>query len=163
MQLVVAAALPFLAAKRSRTSSPYRADDGRCSSSTSIDRHSFVIAIGGGARARRGRLRRRHHHRGIRHIRVPTTVLAQNDSGVGVKNGVNCLRREEFPRHLRAAFRRAQRFDFHRPPAGTRQDRRHGRGGQGGADPRCAPSSLWLERAMPTRSPLFEPEAVSAT
>ena len=30
-------------------------------------------------------------HRGIRHIRVPTTVLAQNDSGVGVKNGVNAF------------------------------------------------------------------------
>ena len=28
-------------------------------------------------------------HRGVRHVRVPTTVLAQNDSGVGVKNGVN--------------------------------------------------------------------------
>ncbi len=28
-------------------------------------------------------------HRGVRHIRIPTTVLAQNDSGVGVKNGVN--------------------------------------------------------------------------
>src|SRR5262249_48180532 len=28
-------------------------------------------------------------HRGIRLIRVPTTVLAQNDSGVGVKNAVN--------------------------------------------------------------------------
>ena len=30
-------------------------------------------------------------HRGVRHIRVPTTVLAQNDSGVGVKNGVNAF------------------------------------------------------------------------
>jgi 3-dehydroquinate synthase len=30
-------------------------------------------------------------HRGIRHVRVPTTVLAQNDSGVGVKNGVNAF------------------------------------------------------------------------
>jgi 3-dehydroquinate synthase len=28
-------------------------------------------------------------HRGVRLIRVPTTVLAQDDSGVGVKNGVN--------------------------------------------------------------------------
>jgi 3-dehydroquinate synthase len=28
-------------------------------------------------------------HRGVRHIRVPTTVLSQNDSGVGVKNAVN--------------------------------------------------------------------------
>ena len=33
----------------------------------------------------------RHHHRGVRHVRVPTTVLAQNDSGVGVKNGVNAF------------------------------------------------------------------------
>ena len=30
-------------------------------------------------------------HRGIRHIRIPSTVLAQNDSGVGVKNGVNAF------------------------------------------------------------------------
>ncbi|MCV5942208.1 3-dehydroquinate synthase, partial [Escherichia coli] len=28
-------------------------------------------------------------HRGVRLVRVPTTVLAQNDSGVGVKNSVN--------------------------------------------------------------------------
>jgi 3-dehydroquinate synthase len=28
-------------------------------------------------------------HRGVRHIRLPTTVLAQNDSGVGVKNAIN--------------------------------------------------------------------------
>jgi 3-dehydroquinate synthase len=30
-------------------------------------------------------------HRGLRQIRVPTTVLGQNDAGVGVKNGVNYL------------------------------------------------------------------------
>jgi 3-dehydroquinate synthase len=30
-------------------------------------------------------------HRGLRQIRVPTTVLGQNDAGVGVKNGVNFL------------------------------------------------------------------------
>jgi 3-dehydroquinate synthase len=30
-------------------------------------------------------------HRGIRAIRIPTTVLAQNDSGVGVKNGINAF------------------------------------------------------------------------
>ena len=28
-------------------------------------------------------------HRGIRLVRLPTTTLAQADSGVGVKNGVN--------------------------------------------------------------------------
>ncbi|MFP5406714.1 MAG: 3-dehydroquinate synthase, partial [Gammaproteobacteria bacterium] len=30
-------------------------------------------------------------HRGIRLVRVPTTVLAQDDSGVGVKNGINAF------------------------------------------------------------------------
>lgn len=54
-----------------------------------IDRHSYVIAIGGGAVLDAVGLVAATTHRGIRHIRVPTTVLAQNDSGVGVKNGVN--------------------------------------------------------------------------
>ena len=54
-----------------------------------IDRHSFVIAIGGGAVLDAVGLAAATSHRGIRHIRVPTTVLSQNDSGVGVKNGVN--------------------------------------------------------------------------
>jgi 3-dehydroquinate synthase len=54
-----------------------------------IDRHSFVIAIGGGAVLDAVGLVAATSHRGIRHIRIPTTVLAQNDSGVGVKNGVN--------------------------------------------------------------------------
>src|SRR5262252_6989836 len=30
-------------------------------------------------------------HRGVRHIRCPTTVLAQSDSGVGVKNAINAF------------------------------------------------------------------------
>lgn len=54
-----------------------------------IDRHSYVIAVGGGAVLDAAGLVAATTHRGIRHIRVPTTVLAQNDSGVGVKNGVN--------------------------------------------------------------------------
>ncbi|MEM7488678.1 MAG: 3-dehydroquinate synthase, partial [Pseudomonadota bacterium] len=56
---------------------------------TRIDRHSFVIAIGGGAVLDAVGLACATAHRGVRHIRVPTTVLAQNDSGVGVKNAVN--------------------------------------------------------------------------
>ena len=35
-------------------------------------------------------------HRGIRLIWIPTTVLAQNDSGVGVKNGINALDKKNF-------------------------------------------------------------------
>ena len=54
-----------------------------------IDRHSYVIAVGGGAVLDAVGLVSTTTHRGVRHIRIPTTVLAQNDSGVGVKNGVN--------------------------------------------------------------------------
>lgn len=54
-----------------------------------IDRHSFIIVIGGGAVLDAAGLVAATSHRGIRLIRVPTTVLSQNDSGVGVKNGVN--------------------------------------------------------------------------
>jgi len=54
-----------------------------------VDRHSFVIAVGGGAVLDAVGLIAATTHRGVRHIRIPTTVLAQNDSGVGVKNGVN--------------------------------------------------------------------------
>ena len=54
-----------------------------------VDRHSFVIAIGGGAVLDAVGLVAAVTHRGVRLIRVPTTVLAQDDSGVGVKNGVN--------------------------------------------------------------------------
>jgi 3-dehydroquinate synthase len=35
-------------------------------------------------------------HRGVRLIRMPTTVLSQNDSGVGVKNGINAFGSKNF-------------------------------------------------------------------
>ena len=54
-----------------------------------LDRHSYVVAIGGGAVLDAVGLVAATAHRGIRHVRVPSTVLAQNDSGVGVKNGIN--------------------------------------------------------------------------
>jgi 3-dehydroquinate synthase len=54
-----------------------------------IDRHSLVVAIGGGSILDLVGYASAVSHRGIRHIRVPTTVLSQNDSGVGVKNGIN--------------------------------------------------------------------------
>lgn len=61
-----------------------------------IDRHSYVIAIGGGALLDAAGLVAATSHRGIRHIRIPTTVLAQNDSGVGVKNGVNLFGQKNY-------------------------------------------------------------------
>ncbi|MFN3783978.1 MAG: 3-dehydroquinate synthase [Spirosomataceae bacterium] len=54
-----------------------------------IDRHSYVAAIGGGALLDMVGYACAISHRGVRHIRIPTTVLSQNDSGVGVKNSVN--------------------------------------------------------------------------
>jgi 3-dehydroquinate synthase len=56
-----------------------------------LDRHSYVVCIGGGAALDLVGYAAATTHRGIRHIRVPTTVLAQNDSGVGVKNGINAF------------------------------------------------------------------------
>jgi len=56
-----------------------------------IDRHSFAIAVGGGAVLDVVGYAAAIFHRGVRHIRFPTTVLAQDDSGVGVKNAVNAL------------------------------------------------------------------------
>jgi 3-dehydroquinate synthase len=54
-----------------------------------LDRHSFVIIIGGGAVLDAVGLAASLVHRGLRIVRVPTTVLAQADGGVGVKTGVN--------------------------------------------------------------------------
>lgn len=54
-----------------------------------IDRHSFVVAIGGGAVLDAVGFAAATSHRGVRHIRVPSTTLAQCDSAVGVKNAVN--------------------------------------------------------------------------
>ncbi|MGI8740456.1 MAG: 3-dehydroquinate synthase [Gammaproteobacteria bacterium] len=59
-------------------------------------RHSYVLAIGGGAMLDMAGFAAATAHRGVRLIRVPTTVLAQNDSGVGVKNGINAFGKKNF-------------------------------------------------------------------
>jgi 3-dehydroquinate synthase len=59
-------------------------------------RHSYVLAIGGGAVLDMVGYAAATAHRGVRLIRVPTTVLAQNDSGVGVKNGINAFGKKNF-------------------------------------------------------------------
>jgi 3-dehydroquinate synthase len=61
-----------------------------------IDRHSYVAAIGGGSVLDAVGFAAAISHRGIRLIRIPTTVLSQNDSGVGVKNGVNAFGKKNF-------------------------------------------------------------------
>ncbi len=59
-------------------------------------RHSYVIAIGGGAHLDVVGLAAATAHRGMRLVRIPTTTLAQDDSGVGVKNGINAFGKKNF-------------------------------------------------------------------
>jgi 3-dehydroquinate synthase len=61
-----------------------------------ICRHSFILAIGGGAVLDAAGYAAATAHRGVRLIRLPTTVLAQNDAGIGVKNGINAFGRKNF-------------------------------------------------------------------
>jgi 3-dehydroquinate synthase len=77
-----------------------------------IDRHSFVLAVGGGAVLDAVGLVAAMSHRGIRHIRVPTTVLSQNDSGVGVKNGVNLKGSKNFVGTFAPPFAVLNDLDF---------------------------------------------------
>lgn len=61
-----------------------------------IDRHSYIIVLGGGAVIDCVGFAAATAHRGIRLIRMPTTVLGQNDAGIGVKNAVNYNHRKNY-------------------------------------------------------------------
>jgi len=61
-----------------------------------LSRHSFVAAIGGGALLDVAGFAAATAHRGIRHIRFPTTTLSQADGGVGVKNAVNAFGKKNY-------------------------------------------------------------------
>ncbi len=56
-----------------------------------LDRHSYVLAIGGGAFLDAVGFAAATAHRGVRLVRFPTTTLAQDDSGVGVKCAINAF------------------------------------------------------------------------
>ncbi len=61
-----------------------------------MDRRSYVVVIGGGAVLDAVGFATAIAHRGLRLIRIPTTTLAQADSGVGVKNGVNLFAKKNW-------------------------------------------------------------------
>ncbi|WNN87451.1 3-dehydroquinate synthase [Gloeocapsopsis dulcis] len=75
-------------------------------------RHSYVLAIGGGAVLDMAGYAAATAHRGIRLIRVPTTVLAQNDSGIGVKNGINAFGKKNFLGTFAPPYAVLNDFDF---------------------------------------------------
>jgi len=54
-----------------------------------VDRHSYLLAIGGGAFLDAVGYAAATAHRGVRLVRFPTTTLSQDDSGVGVKCAIN--------------------------------------------------------------------------
>lgn len=58
---------------------------------TGLDRHSYLAVVGGGALLDAAGYAGATAHRGIRLLRIPTTTLSQNDSGVGVKNAINAF------------------------------------------------------------------------
>jgi 3-dehydroquinate synthase len=77
-----------------------------------VDRHAYVVAVGGGAVLDAVGYVAATTHRGVRHIRVPTTVLAQNDSGIGVKNSVNAFGIKNFVGTFAPPFAVLNDFDF---------------------------------------------------
>ena len=77
-----------------------------------IDRQSFCVAIGGGAVQDMVGFAAATCHRGVRLVRLPTTVLGQNDSGVGVKNGVNAFGLKNFVGSFAVPFAVINDFDF---------------------------------------------------
>ncbi len=52
-------------------------------------RHSFVLAVGGGAMLDAVGFAASLFHRGVRLVRLPSTTLSQGDGGVGVKTSIN--------------------------------------------------------------------------
>jgi 3-dehydroquinate synthase len=77
-----------------------------------LDRHSFVVAIGGGAFLDVAGFAAATAHRGIRLIRFPTTTLSQADSGVGVKCGINAFGKKNWVGSFDVPFAVINDFDF---------------------------------------------------
>ncbi len=77
-----------------------------------IDRHSYLIAVGGGALLDVAGFAAATAHRGVRHVRIPTTTLSQADSGVGVKNGLNAFGQKNFIGTFAPPFAVINDFNF---------------------------------------------------
>lgn len=77
-----------------------------------LDRHSYVFVIGGGAVLDLVCFAASTAHRGIRHVRFPTTTLSQGDGGVGVKNGVNYFGKKNWVGSFAVPFAVVNDFAF---------------------------------------------------
>ncbi len=68
----------------------------KCINAADLDRRSYIVVIGGGAVLDAVGFAAAISHRGIRLVRLPTTTLAQADSGIGVKNSVNLFEKKNW-------------------------------------------------------------------
>lgn len=87
-----------------------------------LDRHSYLLVAGGGALLDAAGFAAATAHRGLRHIRLPTTTLSQADGGVGVKNGINAFGKKNFIGTFAPPFAVINDADFlaHLPAAAMR-------------------------------------------
>ena len=88
--------LPVVGGERSKNSIPLVTEILSHIDRHHIDRQSYVIAVGGGALLDLVGFAAAIAHRGVRHVRIPTTTLAQADSGIGVKNAINAFGKKNF-------------------------------------------------------------------
>jgi 3-dehydroquinate synthase len=77
-----------------------------------MDRQSVVLAVGGGAVLDAVGYAAAITHRGVRLVRMPTTVLGQNDSGVGVKTAINAFSAKNYLGAFAPPFAVVNDFDF---------------------------------------------------
>lgn len=87
-----------------------------------LDRHSYLLAIGGGAFLDAVGFAAATAHRGVRLVRFPTTTLAQDDSGVGVKCAINAFGKKNWIGAFAVPFAVINDFRFlHSQPEETRR------------------------------------------
>jgi len=77
-----------------------------------LDRQSVVLIIGGGSVLDMVGLAASLVHRGLRVIRMPTTVAGQNDVGVGVKTGIDLFGTKNFLGTFAPPFAVVNDLDF---------------------------------------------------
>jgi len=87
-----------------------------------LDRHSYLIAIGGGAFLDAIGFGAATAHRGVRLVRFPTTTLSQDDSGVGVKCAINAFGKKNWIGCFQVPFAVINDHNFlHSQPEETRR------------------------------------------
>jgi 3-dehydroquinate synthase len=93
---LVRSPLPVVGGEQSKNSIPLVTEILSHIDRHHIDRHSYLVAVGGGALLDVAGFAAAIAHRGVRHVRIPTTTLAQADSGIGVKNAINAFGKKNF-------------------------------------------------------------------